>query len=114
MGILKGKVGKLTKMGRNTLDLFKMAGDMEKVMELSSNASVDGVVSGLYRDSEGNVYDGEFLEGVCQGVGTKTWTFGRTYKGEWKHNKADGMGEESIPQEGDFLFYSGEFVDGKR
>lgn len=38
------------------------------------------------------LYVGELLNGLCHGKGVMEYKNGGFYKGEWKHNKWDGLG----------------------
>lgn len=79
-------------------------------------------------------YEGEYSEGVQQGIGIKiieergtyigevdeslygigTFVFkdGRKYEGEWKNNKLNGFGVISLPNKKSW--FEGEFIDDKR
>ena len=48
----------------------------------------DGI--GLLLDSEGNIYDGEFIEGMKQGVGKLNFANKDLYVGNFKDNLFDG------------------------
>ncbi len=40
----------------------------------------------------GDVYEGEWRNGLKHGLGTYYWSFGQKYVGQWKSDKADGYG----------------------
>ena len=45
-----------------------------------------------YRDREGGVYVGEYLDGERSGHGTFTWPNGRSYEGAWRASLRHGQG----------------------
>lgn len=56
---------------------------------------------GIFKFTDGRVYDGEFLNGSRHGkgkvlevtnVGVYTWPDGRSYDGQWKDGKQHGIG----------------------
>ena len=47
---------------------------------------------GIYDDSKGNKYIGNFKGGDRHGEGSMTWAEGHTYKGQWVNNKMHGKG----------------------
>jgi len=47
---------------------------------------------GIYDDSKGNKYIGNFKDGDRHGEGSMTWDVGDTYKGQWVKNKMHGKG----------------------
>ncbi len=66
--------------------------------------------SGLEVLSNGNRYDGHFLNGKPEGVGTFTWTNGEVYEGEWKNGLKHGSGMwRGVKGES----YIGEWKNGK-
>ena len=85
-------------------------------------------------NNDGNIYFGQFKEGLANGYGRYTTKSGNKYKGEWKNNKLEGFAfiscdnEEQIfygeMKKGVFngighlfnakgMLYEGEFKDGK-
>jgi hypothetical protein len=48
---------------------------------------------GVYRFASGAVYDGEYVNGKKHGQGTFIYSDGSKYSGEWKEDKRDGYGE---------------------
>eukprot|EP00934_Nitzschia_sp_Nitz4_P006905 Nitzschia sp. Nitz4//scaffold325_size20118//460//1276//NITZ4_008700-RA/size20118-snap-gene-0.32-mRNA-1//1//CDS//3329547893//6895//frame0 len=49
---------------------------------------------GKLKFSNGNVYDGEFVDGKMEGHGKMEWADGRWYLGEWVDGKKNGLGLE--------------------
>ena len=45
----------------------------------------------------GDVYKGEWLNGMAHGYGVYTQTNGYKYEGDWVYNQKDGQGHETIP-----------------
>ena len=43
---------------------------------------------GIFKYSNGNVYEGEFKDDIFHGYGTYTYSDGRTYTGLWEYDKA--------------------------
>jgi hypothetical protein len=67
--------------------------------------------SGTLVSASGEVYTGEWLDGVRSGVGTLTDGDGARYSGEFKSNKKHGVGTDVVsPRE----YYTGSFADGCR
>lgn len=46
----------------------------------------------------GEIYDGEYVNGIREGKGNYTYLNGDVYEGDWKENKRDGIGR---------MFYGG-------
>ncbi len=42
---------------------------------------------------DGNIYEGNFKNGLAEGHGKKTWVTGECYIGEWKGGLRHGRGE---------------------
>ena len=57
----------------------------------------------------GDVYIGEYKDGLKYGQGTYTWSNGAKYVGEWKNDLQHGQGTLTFP-DGDQ--YVGKFKDG--
>lgn len=83
----------------------------------SNNSSYDGLCSafgvkhgyGVFKDTDGSTYDGEFNYGKREGEGT--FTLGSySYKGEWLENHKHGKGVETT----DDYTYTGEFNRGNK
>ena len=74
---------------------------------------VDGLRtgSGTYVWQNGNRYEGEFSNNRLHGKGTYTWTDGRSYSGEFQNDKRHGRGTFNWPNKD---VYEGQFVDGQR
>ena len=68
---------------------------------------------GIYCDEDGGRYEGEFDDGVYNGVGTftKNWPHGDSYEGEWVQGVKHGHG---IKRYADGNFFEGVWVHGKR
>ena len=47
---------------------------------------------GTIKDKYENVYEGEIIDGMANGQGTKTYKDGRVYTGLFKNNKREGKG----------------------
>lgn len=47
---------------------------------------------GVYKWSNGEVYDGEWYQGLKHGYGIWKGVLGDSYIGEWKNSRADGYG----------------------
>jgi hypothetical protein len=62
-------------------------------------------------DAKGNLYVGEFKDGMRHGQGAGTFVDGTTYTGEFKFDAITGKGVQTFPN-GDK--YIGEFKDGLR
>jgi len=65
---------------------------------------------GTYKYTNGNVYEGEWVDGRKSGEGTQTWPSGEKYSGSWSNNREHGEGTKQWPN-GDR--YSGEWLQGK-
>ena len=60
----------------------------------------------------GDVYEGNFINGVREGKGIMTYAEqGTKYDGEWKNNLKEGIGKMTFGVEGE---YFGHFLAGKR
>ena len=46
----------------------------------------------LIIDQQGNQYKGQWYKDQKQGHGKQTWPDGAKYTGQWKNNKANGIG----------------------
>ena len=46
--------------------------------------------------TNGDVYEGEWKNGLHHGQGTYTWSSGKKYEGEWKDSKKDGQGTMTL------------------
>ena len=63
---------------------------------------------GIYDDSKGNKYIGNFKDGNRHGEGSMTWEDGHTYKGQWVNNKMHGKGTYKT----NLFTYTGNFKEG--
>ena len=61
--------------------------------------------------SNGDIYEGEFLNDKAHGYGIYTYIDGTKYEGNWKNDKKDGKGKEIYP---DGAFYDGDYKEGKK
>ena len=68
-------------------------------------------VYGVYRWDGGEVYDGDWLNGMANGQGKLVWPDGGVYEGEWKDGMRDGQGK-NIYADGEI--YEGEWRDDER
>jgi hypothetical protein len=67
--------------------------------------------TGAYRWPDGRTYDGQFLEGKPEGIGTGTSADGDRYRGTWHEGHEHGHGELT---RSDGSRYVGDFVQGVR
>lgn len=88
----------------------------QKMAQLISGGTIEPTVipkgfTGKMRQiaSNGNIYEGEFLEGLKHGEGTLTFRQGSVYKGEWKQGVMNGKCRYSFH---DGAEYQGSVVDG--
>ena len=62
---------------------------------------------GRYVWMNGDVYEGEWYDGLRSRFGTQTYSDGRRYKGFWEHDMWNGYGEldysDGNPLKGRFL-----------
>lgn len=65
---------------------------------------------GTYKYTNGNVYEGEWVDGRKSGQGSQTWPSGEKYEGGWSNNREHGEGTKTWPN-GES--YSGEWLQGK-
>ena len=63
---------------------------------------------GIFRYSDGNIYEGGYLNGLRSGYGIYLCADGRVYEGQWLNDKRSGHGVTTIIQEGRYL--DGEYV----
>ena len=49
---------------------------------------------GIINYSNGDIYEGEFKNGIAEGYGVINYLNGEKYQGEWKNGKAEGFGRE--------------------
>ena len=45
------------------------------------------------RGPQANIYEGDYINDMKEGVGEFTWISGNIYKGEYKSDERDGYGE---------------------
>jgi len=67
--------------------------------------------SGIYRWSDGSIFDGNYKTDMRHGKGKFLWSNGESYDGDYLQDQRTGKGTYSWP---DGSFYSGEFISGKR
>lgn len=65
---------------------------------------------GTYKFTSGNVYSGNWDNGVMQGFGKMEYTDGSVYEGEWRGNLMHG---EGVYVDRDRVTWTGIFVDGQ-
>lgn len=65
---------------------------------------------GTYKYTNGNVYEGDWVDGRKNGQGTQIWSNGEKYEGGWSNNREHGQGTKTWPG-GDS--YTGEWLQGK-
>ena len=66
---------------------------------------------GVYLTSDGDVYQGEYMNGFKNGFGTYAWADGDYYEGQWSDGDREGTGTYTWA-DGDV--YVGDFLDNKR
>jgi hypothetical protein len=76
------------------------------------NSQYTGNLPCKYYYPDGNVYDGDWVDGDRTGKGTFTWKDGSWYTGDFVDSKMTGKGERYYASYG--TRYVGDFVDGKR
>jgi TPR repeat protein len=64
-----------------------------------------------YRWPDGRTYDGDFVLGQPEGIGSGTWPNGERYRGTWHNGERHGHGELTRP---DGSRYLGDFKNGVR
>lgn len=80
----------------------------------SYSGAVDGDVrsgAGIYRWSDGSMYEGEWLGGEPDGLGRSVSRFGNVRRGLWMHGVAIGVGVEKFAAGGS---YAGEYDNVER
>ena len=62
------------------------------------------------------VYEGEWVHGLHEGHGTKTWAVGIEYVGEWKAGLMHGQGKYTMSDgfEMEGLFQNDEFIEERK
>jgi len=60
--------------------------------------------------SDGDIYEGEWVNDKAHGIGVYKHYNGATYKGEWIEDRQSGKGQEIWP---DGAVFTGEYSDGK-
>lgn len=101
---------------------YTLTTDKGEALTYSAGYSGKGVAA----YPNGDVYDGEFAEGVRQGKGKYTYGTGeapdryegyQAYLGQWFKNEKHGIGKMFYSSKGEYFgifFYTGNFVNGKR
>ena len=46
----------------------------------------------MWTESNGDVYEGQFVDGLKEGFGVYIWASGSKYEGNWKAGKKHGQG----------------------
>ena len=67
---------------------------------------------GKYEWTNGQTYEGEWMENKIAGFGIYKWPDGRSYLGEWRDNQMHGIGLYQWAETG--RKYVGEYVEGKK
>jgi hypothetical protein len=52
---------------------------------------------GVWVGADGDTYDGDFVDGVREGIGTLTTADGATYAGDWSRGRRHGQGQATWP-----------------
>jgi hypothetical protein len=65
---------------------------------------------GTYKYTSGNVYSGEWANGMMQGFGKMIYADGSSYEGTWVNNLMDGDG---VYVDADKITWTGIFVEGQ-
>jgi hypothetical protein len=65
---------------------------------------------GTYTYSDGDKYEGQWLEGQKSGQGTETYSDGGKYEGQWLEGQKSGQGTETYP---DGAKYEGQWLGGQ-
>ena len=66
--------------------------------------------TGIFTWSNGDVYEGDFVDGMRTGEGTFRWADGKTYVGSFKEDAREGLGTLTWT---DGSSYTGEFLNGR-
>jgi hypothetical protein len=66
---------------------------------------------GIYRWSDGSIFDGNYKSDMRHGKGKFLWSNGESYDGDYLQDQRTGKGTYSWP---DGSFYTGNFISGKR
>lgn len=77
--------------------------------KLSKSRDYTGTAKALY--TNGDVYDGHFVEGVRHGKGIYKYANGDVFTGIYEENRRNGLGRIDYAQGGNFY---GNFSQGKR
>jgi hypothetical protein len=68
---------------------------------------------GIYKYTNGDVYEGKFKGGIKEGKGEYVYTDGSYYRGDWKNDKKNGYGTFKFNRlEYDGIWENDEFKDG--
>ena len=68
-------------------------------------------IRGKMTNSDGDIYEGEYLNNKAHGYGVYISLDGAKYQGNWKEDKQDGKGKEIFP---DGICYEGDYKQGKK
>ena len=77
--------------------------------KVNRSGQKDGL--GIYRWSDGSIYEGEYQDDLRHGKGRFLWANGESYEGDYLNDERTGKGSYHWP---DGSFYEGEFLAGKR
>jgi hypothetical protein len=71
--------------------------------------------------ANGNIYHGQWSNGMKHGHGVQTWSNGETYEGEWKRDERHGSGKQVYDVKKNYnngtsiiIFYDGQWVHDKK
>ncbi|OYU54683.1 MAG: hypothetical protein CFE25_15470 [Chitinophagaceae bacterium BSSC1] len=87
---------------------FALISNAQIKPECLSGNCVNG--KGIYKYSNGAVYDGDFVDSLMSGIGVMVWPSGDKYIGEWKRGNRTGKGKFIFK---DGRVYEGDFNAGK-
>ena len=61
--------------------------------------------------TNGEIYEGDFVDGIREGNGTYRYLNGNVYSGKWRENRKHGMGKMTYNEKGE---YNGFWENGRR
>ena len=81
---------KIEELYENLRPYFKTVSKVGYEGSRDSNGKMSG--KGIYRWDDGDVYDGEYLDGLRHGLGVERFASGTIYEGEFRASKKSGHG----------------------